>query len=271
MILCDGHVHIHGAFPIDLFLSAALKNFAAYSKGISRVDQNIQYVLWLTESAGTSKFSELLDCCAISNCRSDSGWRIRSTEDDISLVANQNDDEIILIAGRQVVSAENVEVLALGMHDTIGDGTPLSEAIEYILSANALPVLPWGFGKWFGKRGGIIEYHINNTEHIFIGDNGGRLAGLPEPKLIKLARKKNISILPGSDPLPFPDEYQRVASYGWIQDSVISLSRPGESLKECLRNRETSKAQFGDLQPIGKFLGNQFKMQFHKRLRRRYS
>ena len=267
MILCDGHVHIHDCYPIDAFLSATFDNFTVVSNKACKETEGARFVLWLTESAGMDKFTELLEINGKDKHRSNGIWRVRATQDTISSIAESDRGELILIAGRQIVSAEKIEILALGTREQIADGAPLTETIEQTVSIGALPVVPWGFGKWIGKRGKIVEQVLKTSENLFIGDNGGRIAGFSEPGLFRLARNRHIPILPGTDPLPFPYEYKRVGSYGWLQGGSLNDSRPGESLKDRLRNSRRATSCFGSLQNAGKFIQNQTRMQLHKRLR----
>lgn len=264
MLLCDGHVHIHECFTIDNFLSSALKNFSTVVADLS-FEKNSQFVLWLTESYGMSKFSELIQRQL--NKPNNSQWCIQPTKEPFSLIARHDDGELILISGRQIVSAEKLEMLALGTCRDIKNGAPLTDTMKSINAANAIPVLPWGFGKWTWQRGKIVEDFINRYDDLWIGDNGGRLAGFAEPKLFSLARERKIPILPGSDPLPFPDESRRVASFGWAFDCTVSKQRPGEELKYMLRMREEIVATYGRLQSMVRFLQNQIKMQIIKRVR----
>ena len=267
MILCDGHVHLHACYAVDDFLSAALINFSTFAGRRGNSTESVQFVLWLTESAGMDKFAELSKAHGDSDCHPDTTWRIRPTREPISLIAQHGEDEIILVAGRQVVCAERIEILALGTQNCIDDGNPLVKTIYQILDCGALPVLPWGFGKWIGRRGKIVEDCIRTEDRLHLGDNGGRLACLPPPRLFRLARQQGIYILPGSDALPFPGEHRRVASYGWVQSGVISNHLPGEKLMAGLRDRHNRIAVFGGLENPISFFRNQLKMQLYKRMR----
>ena len=47
---------------------------------------------------------------------------------------------------------------------------------------------------------------MKKIPNMFLGDNGGRSSMLPYPTQFNLAEANEMKILPGSDPLPFPQE-----------------------------------------------------------------
>src|SRR4051794_39643129 len=117
-------------------------------------------------------------------------WSVRRTQEQESLILG---DKLLVIAGRQIVTAERIEVLALLTSETFEEGRPLDETIQRTKLAGALVVLPWGVGKWCGARGrsvanAAIRYAVQ------LGDNGGRPLGWPRPVLFR-----EHCVLPGSD------------------------------------------------------------------------
>ena len=70
---------------------------------------------------------------------------------------------VLVIAGRQIVSAERIEVLALGTRTQIPDGQPLAATIDAVRADGALAVLPWGFGKWWGARGRMVDAYLETA------------------------------------------------------------------------------------------------------------
>jgi hypothetical protein len=101
---------------------------------------------------------------------------------------------------------------------------------------------------------------------LFLGDNGGRLARAPTPALLREARRLGVPILPGSDPLPFPDHQTRAGSFGFISDAMLDESQPAQGLRAWLRGLGTQPPTYGALERFGAFCWNQARMQWRKRV-----
>jgi hypothetical protein len=110
-------------------------------------------------------------------------WRLRHTEETGSVTAERHGQCLYIIAGRQIVTAERLEVLALGFEGLVPDGEPIRQVIDRVRSAAAVAVIPWGFGKWWGRRGKVVSGLLKDHERLgfFLGDNGGRTAFLGRP------------------------------------------------------------------------------------------
>ena len=176
------------------------------------------------------------------------------------IATRDGDDELVLIAGRQVVTAERLEVLALGCDSEFEDGTSLRRAIELVRDSGALAVIPWGFGKWWFGRGAILGGYLRaaETDGLFLGDNAGRLGLAPAPGLFRFARRAGIPILPGSDTFPMESESRGVGGYGFALDCELDLTWPAEGLKQALRSLRHQPPTFGRLESLGRFCRNQF-------------
>ena len=111
-------------------------------------------VLCFTESNGMNYFENLY---SNNNFIRNNANYLKQNEENSLLCIDSNDKKILFIAGRQIVTLEKIEVLALGLKENYSDNKSIEEVINYILSKNALPVIPWGVGKWIGKRGAIVE------------------------------------------------------------------------------------------------------------------
>jgi SAM-dependent methyltransferase len=174
---------------------------------------------------------------------------------------------VLVIAGRQIVSAERIEVLALGTRTQIPDGQPLAATIDAVRADGALAVLPWGFGKWWGARGRMFDAYLETAPagEIFLGDNGGRPIGAPAPRQFALAAARSMLILPGSDPLPLAGEIERIGRYGLALRLKLDLDRPARALKAHLEGLERQPASFGRLQSPGRFLAAQLALRLRHR------
>jgi hypothetical protein len=261
--LIDGHVHIHDVFDVAVMLDHASvrREAAAERLGLPRATPG---VLMLTESQGVDAFSELANRAGQCVGR----WRVRRTEEPISLHLQADDaGPLVLVAGRQIVTAERLEVLALGTAPCCEDGIPAEAVIKHVHAVGALAVLPWGFGKWVGKRGSVVRSILNSPEasKLFIGDNGGRLSIGPEPALFTLARRQGLPILPGTDPFPFAEQVSRPLGYGFVLAADVAGPRPGAAIIGRLRARRAQPATFGSRTGPASFVRWQLAMQWQKR------
>ncbi|HEX6114559.1 MAG TPA: methyltransferase domain-containing protein [Geminicoccaceae bacterium] len=261
-LLVDAHVHLHGCFECGRLFDAAAANFAR-AKNDLRVEGDVYGCLMLTESAGVDQFAALAE-----RERDTGAWQLRSTEEPESLLATRSGIlPVLVIAGRQIVSAEGIEVLALGTRAQMQDGRPLADTIDAVRAEGALAVLPWGFGKWWGERGRAVDAYLASVSppgEIFLGDNGGRPTGLPMPRQFAHAPRRGVRILPGSDPLPHPGEVERIGSCGFVLRLDLDPRRPLATLRSRLQTLERQPVRFGRLQSPGRFVVNQLWLRLRK-------
>ena len=269
LIIADSHVHIHDCFDLEQMLNSALNNFhnLAGSRGYQ---DNFTGILFLTEIGNQNKFNLLRDCAINKEKLLENkleSWNLFRTQEDVSLsVYNQLNRRIFLIAGRQIVTAENLEVLALITNQDFEDGLPLEVTIQKIISTGAIPVVPWGVGKWIGKRGKILHNLLtkSNSPLLCLGDNGGRPVFWSRPSYFQQAETKGLRILPGSDPLPLASESSRPGSFGFTIQSSLSFEEPGKNIKQMLLDSNTSLEPYGSLEnPLG-FIRNQLVIKYEK-------
>ena len=269
LIIADAHVHIYDCFDLDHMLNSALNNFQYISESKGYQD-NFTGILFLTETSNQNKFNQLRDYTITKDeliKNKLKTWNLSQTQENVSLsVCNQLDRRIFLIAGRQIVTAENLEVLALITNQNFEDGLPLKVTIQKIISAGGIPVLPWGVGKWMGRRGKLLNNLLaeNNFPTLFLGDNGGRPVFWSRPSYFQQAETKGLQILPGTDPLPLISESSRPGSFGFaIQDS-LNLEKPGAHIKQMLLEPNKSLEPYGRLEnPFG-FIRNQLAIRSEK-------
>jgi hypothetical protein len=261
--LVDGHVHIHEVFDVATMLdhASANRDAAARCQGLSPA---VPGVLMLTESQGAEGFRRT----AGRHGQRFGRWRVRRTGEPMSLCLEaENAAPLVLIAGRQIVTAERLEVLALGTVETFVDGLPMNTVLDQVGDAGALAVLPWGFGKWMGGRGRIVRDLLNSprASRLFVGDNGGRLSVAPEPSLFTDARQQGIPILPGTDPFPFATQVTRPLSYGFVLAADVTGNAPAASVQQALQGRRVQPEIFGRCTGLADFVRNQLAMQWLKR------
>jgi len=274
MILVDAHVHIYDCFDLRIFFNSALANFKSEASRHGKGDA-FNGILLLTESTTYNWFQYLAGCAMqgknIQNTQVEP-WSLHFTSETCSLWAESYLGEgLHIIAGRQITTLEHLEVLALLTPKQFADFQPLRQVIQAVKAAGAVPVVPWGFGKWTGTRGKILAEKMANSSNcnFFLGDNSGRASFLPYPALFKMAEKKAIRILPGSDPLPFASESGRVGRFGFLLDVDMNPDRPAQSIKSILMDSDQAVRPYGQLETPFCFVRNQLIMQLRKRLRPR--
>ena len=266
LMLVDGHVHIHSCFEVERLLDAALNNF-----------QNLNYCkaaffLALSESKTQNYFQRLwqLGQGNKPNGLQLNNWQIIPTDESHSLYAQKSDRQsnpegIYLLAGRQIVTLEGLEVLALITDQTFPDGCPIEQTIQNVLKMGGIPVIPWGFGKWMGNRGRklakLIKYQLPG---LFLADNSCRPKFWSEPVFFEQARQQGMAILNGSDPFPLNSEVERSGKSGFIISGVLEPSKPAASLRKSLLQPNSSLKLYGDLETPMNFLRNQIAIQFIK-------
>ena len=273
-VFADAHVHIHDCFDFQDFFTAAARNFTSISSNGLSTPSN-RYVLCLTETSRANKFKELskqADQKSNSISRSQAVWRFERGANNVCLRASHpNFDEIEIVAGRQIVTAEKLEILALGTIERIEDGLAASNVITAVVDCGAIPVLPWGFGKWLGSRRRAVEDLIDEFADgtLYLGDNSGRPALMSDPAQFELARRLGIRILPGSDPLPFASECNKAGSFGFYTDVVPSLDGIWTDVRNMLQQGEGTLQSYGSLESPVRFVRNQVAMQYVMRISNR--
>lgn len=262
LILVDGHVHIYDCFDLPLFLDAAFQNFAVQANK-QKASNSFIGILLLTETLGVDRFAGLIACAdardGVENKRIGS-WKVERTAESCSLLVRRETGEImILIAGRQIVTAEKLEVLALATDKSFVDGAPLQDIIAMVKDSGAIPVLPWGAGKWLGRRAKILKQLINasSDQGFFLGDSGGRPTFWRRPSLLKLANEVGIRILSGTDPLPLASDASRPGTFGFALSASLSLDQPARDIKHLLGQRQTELKCYGRLQSPYQFFRSQ--------------
>ena len=231
-LLVDGHVHVHPAYDERTFLEAAHANLSRHGDGLP--------TLLLAEMAGADAFARWRS--------GDASWSVEPTEEPSSLVLG---DRLLVIAGRQIVTREGVEVLAQATAEHFADGLALEETLQRVLEAGAIAVLPWGVGKWLGTRGRLVAAAAARHP-VFLGDNAARPLGWPAPRLFG----RHV-VLAGSDPLRMAGEQRTVGTYGFSLAGAFDLRRPAERIRAALERLRRSPDRLGRRVGIVRFARQQ--------------
>lgn len=262
-IICDAHVHIYDCFDLDVFFDSAWHNFHQQVQSL-KAQTEFNAVLLLSEAKLDRWFLKLKESESPAK-----NWTFHPTDEATSLLAqHKKGHKIHIINGRQIVTAENLEVLALATTDVLTDGEPISNVVEWVIKNDAIPVIPWGFGKWWGNRGKILSDTLNTftADTLFLGDNSGRPWFLGNPKHFDIAAGEHRRILPGSDPLPFSSETTRPGSVGFYFTGTFDENTPAKCLRNHLNNPSTNIENYMHRERLVPFLRNQFAMQIKKRM-----
>jgi hypothetical protein len=263
LILIDSHVHIYDCYNIKRFFYSALTNFTHSSTNLG-CDKFIG-ILFLTETRNDNYFQALKKKQFDFELKELNLKKIETNE--LNSVAYQsNNNYLIIISGKQIITSENLEVLALGTTDNLNYGGSLKDSIEKINSIGALPVLPWGVGKWLGRREKIIKDFLENKADMkyFLGDNGGRPIFWSTPGMFEVAEGKGIAVLRGSDPLPLSFQEEKVGKFGFYTEAILDLDYPAKDISSILLNLEETPNNIGSLETPMNFFKNQFSMQIRK-------
>ncbi len=260
-VLVDGHVHLHEGLEVPAFLDAAAANLTA-AKPAGLAADAIGCLL-LTESKGVDQFARLAEGMAATG-----EWQVSATAEPVSLIARRPGAlPIVLVAGRQIICRERLEVLALATRAEFDDGLPLRDTVAAIQAAGALAVVPWAFGKWWFGRRRVLEDLLRTVRpgDLFLGDNGNRARLSPPPAPFRAAAEKGLWILPGSDPLPLPAAADRAGSYGFVLEGRVSESHPARDVVRLIRQQRAQPRTFGRREALAPFVRNQIAMQLRKR------
>jgi hypothetical protein len=236
-LVFDSHVHIYPEYPLEVFFNTAFSNLKALASRHSTAQSApLMLALILTERFDCHFFKELstnkIDLRSF-------GYQAKSlAEEGCLAITNKTNQTIYLYAGRQIVTKERLEILALTADVDIADGQSFSDVMKQVIAANAMPVLNWAPGKWMFKRWPIVKKIIEEVspEKLLICDTTLRPSCYPEPCLMKEARKNGFKLIAGSDPLPLPGEEALVGSYGIYSEVSIDVERPVSSMHDILLN-----------------------------------
>ncbi|ESA35874.1 methyltransferase [Leptolyngbya sp. Heron Island J] len=259
LILLDTHVHIYDCFDLSTFLDAAWHNF---QRRAGAHDQFVG-VLLLAESGFYHKFQTLLAQADQADQSSSSDWTFAATAEAYSLRAlGPQGKTLYLIAGRQIVTAEKLEILALISDRIFPDGLSAVETIQSIQSAGGIAVLPWGVAKWVGKRGQLITHLVQQRElsPLFLGDNSGRPQFWRRPHHFSQVEPQGYPILLGTDPLPLSGEADRSGRFGLTFMGEFDADQPGNCIKTHLLNPAVSWQPYGSLETPLRFVRNQLSL-----------
>ncbi len=267
--LVDGHVHFHPQYRRGSFLNAAADNFALQAGALNWGTDWVG-ILMLSEVRGRHWFQDLLsEAEQQRSADSPAGWRfaVMAGLTPSILARHPGRPDLLIIPGRQIITSEGLEVLALATASTLKDGLPLLQVLEWTEVDEAIAVIPWGAGKWLGRRGDLVDQLIRSDawrQRILLGDSGGRPVAWCHPRHLETAHRLNIRVLPGTDPLPLAGEELRVGSYGAMIAARLDMTYPTAALKRLIRDPNVPLNPYGNLQTNTRFVRNQIRLRLRK-------
>jgi len=206
-LLFDSHIHVYSCYRRP-------EAFSILMDRLARIDARAEKIACLTERHDCDFYGELLASPGkVLGDRFET--EIRSDGAYMRITRSDDGQQLALLPGRQVVTRERLEVIALNRTESIADGLPATEIIETVIERGGVPMLPWSPGKWFFERGRIVAELLDrySPADLLIGDSSMRPRGWPTPRLMGKARRLGYSIVAGSDPLPFPGEEAYFGAY----------------------------------------------------------
>jgi hypothetical protein len=254
-VALDAHVHFYAQTPLLEALHAATANFASSRNSDAGVG-----MLMLSESHGHDAFSRLRSHADVGT----GGLRhcLEPEVVDMSIGSWR----LLIVAGRQVVTQERVEVLTLGTLTQIPDGRSLKATLAEAEDIGAIVVLPWGVGKWLGRRRASIVEALATTKdaQLHLGDIAGR-PRLWRDSLLSKPGKGSSCALGGTDPYPLPNAWRRIGSFGSVLSIDLENDRPLASLKRALAKPFTEAMPFGRRVTTPQFIKEQVALRLRVR------
>jgi hypothetical protein len=263
LVVVDGHVHFRRAFRAGRVLEGAHAHLAAAAR---QYDPTASFVgvLLLADAPRECGFDRLREAVRRGRADGRHAWDVHALPEPAGLcVTAPGRAPIVVVAGRQLPTRQRLEVLALGTRRSFGVGRALRPLLREVALSGAVPVIPWGAGKWMGARGRRVAEVVRGSwgGPLLLGDSANRPTFWPRPALFRQAREAGVAVLPGSDPLPFPGEASRVGRAGAVLTTPLDPHRPVATLRHRLRDASPALSCFRQGESLCRFVYNQAKMQ----------
>ena len=242
-IVLDAHVHLYPCYHLDKALEALFMNLA-------QLGSNVAKVAFLAERFDCNYFEDLKN----SRCPDlpDSIRVLPNTEKNLLRLYYENqDDELLLFAGRQIVTRERIEVLAVNWNHPVPNDLSARDVIHQVGAEGGIPIVSWSPGKWMFERGKVVSQLLTEfpPDSFALGDTTLRPIGWNTPKLMKKGIASGFTLTAGSDPLPFEGEEKRLGSYGSLTRSAFDMNAPLDSIRDLLLTSSRNSQLVGKRNP----------------------
>jgi hypothetical protein len=230
-LIADTHLHFYPAYDTTAALRILID-------GLVRLDANAVKLGFLAERSDCHFFADIRHGKLIANGEFEAK---QSPEENAIIIHSKGEQILHLFAGRQIVTAERIEILALTVDVEIAERLPAEQVVQVILRANGVPVVSWAPGKWFFERGKVVERLIERfaPDQLLIGDTSLRPTAWGKPELMRKAERKGFRIIAGSDPLPFAGEEKYMGSYGTALKGSFDPVQPVTSIRKLLMSPDS--------------------------------
>lgn len=259
ILVGDGHFHVYPCYQPARAVSALIANLsrlAASARGLEP-GRDVFKIAFLVEGGAYDYFQKILrkeidfSAAGLEVCAGQEEPCLSFVRDGKTL--------LVLVAGRQIATAERLEILGLGVSEKITDGLSAEEIIGKILAAGGLPVLPFSPGKWLFKRAEIVRHLAEKYgRDLIVGDSALRPLGWGEPEIMRRAGGK---VLPGSDPLPLAGEEKYAGRYGFVCQGPFDSSKPLTAIKEIIANKPEAIVTAGSRRSLANVMINLYRLQ----------
>jgi hypothetical protein len=222
-VIADTHIHIYPFYDIRLALDTLRNNLSA-------LDPKASCVAFLAERNDCRFFRDF----------SQNGPTMLDPQAKIDamgsvlLLRGPDFRDLYIVAGRQIITKERIEILAL-LNDTIvDDNQPARDVIDQVKSCGGVPVISWAPGKWSFKRKKKMVADLlkdNKPGTLLIGDTTLRPIGWTMPHLMRQAFQQGFLLVGGSDPLPVPGEEVMLGRYGVRFETELDQQDPLHSIR----------------------------------------
>lgn len=230
-LIVDAHVHVYPCHDACVAFGTLVTNLQRWVPGA-------RMAALLTERSDCSFFAALQ---AKPDLLGPAGFAVETAPGAASLrLRCAAGGELYVFAGRQVATAERIEVLALLCRAALPDGRPVRETLDAVRAAGGVPALAWAPGKWWFGRGRKVRQLFRDAGRtLCLGDSSLRPGGWPEPALMRRARRMGIPVLAGSDALPFAGEERWLGRYATRIEADLDPGDPEGGIRRLLSGGET--------------------------------
>ena len=223
-LVADGHVHLYPFYDLPRAVAALKTNLRSHG----------------VDGTPAGFLAERHDCHLFRDLREGSlrlpGVDFYPAGEGCLVLRGAAEPRLLLFAGRQIVTAERLEILLLTVDLPLADGLPIVQVVERAIAAGGVPVLAWAPGKWLFKRGEVVAGLLRRfaAGELLLGDTTLRPTLWGEPRLMRSARRRGFGILAGSDPLPFPGEEVILGRYATVMDGDFDVDHPLAGVRRML-------------------------------------